>query len=931
MNNVKELIQKEEYIALAINKYILQTGTIPKKNDNTIDWEKLSTSDYLGTNFNKKNPITQNDIVVTFTGKNNVIIYGILEEESDYKKSENSYLYNFYRNRLFRVNTMPQTNVQKGKIIIGSQVLYPSIQKDIIKLINENDANKRIKLATQECESGKYFYELRNKELTYKYCKSPTSSISVFQETPIYLEDWEDLQYIKANIGDKAYVKKNGAWYEYYYQGDSSIKWIPSGLGNELTSVDDGLTVEDRILSYIPDSKDLLLRRDGGCMLANGDIFCWGNNQYKKAGIESYGQLDKTLKPDYVNTPVMLKVQIDKITEGIVSYDIKSIKWYNNPYRVKFEKIALNSTNVCGISPIFNYFDGAQKKFGGDLYCNGQLSSTTFEDMETDKTESSILKRNKFFYTGKSDQIENGTEIYLKDIVMVEDATAVLSDTGKIYTFGKNYSGALGVGNSDLFYKQNTPAEVKNSGQIFIRIFALRDIRGFGAIDNNNMFYIWGERPNGTIITEPTLIAGGKQFNKDAIFVNSKDFILKGIDGIFYRTSGTNNIQALNSIPSSAISASIYDRNGVEEYLYINEFLELKGSSNLLSCRESNGSDCTSNHTNIFNTSLNELNTRSNIINGTSYANFSNVSIFQLDYNIFETKEDFESSVSGWIASNSSDDNKITSVTDNGDTTQTPVTNFLGRFPIVNCITGVESCSGDPYEVSKTFSYPIHSNKEVEIEFDVYEIDSWDGERFEVYANNVLLARDNFVMNENSVISDSNITGENLQDNVGRNGTIYSDGDQKYKYKLKSKFDSSGNLTLKFRTSWETEAPYYNSYSNVWYVDEDKAYEDMDNESWGIDNVILKIKETNKTFVCAMTGFGSASQMYCWGDVARTIPILSTSLYDVSKIPTINKLFISQESEKTSQMSFNDFYYDGKLWLKFPTYIAGFDYPFYFK
>ena len=473
MNNVKELIQKEEYIALAINKYILQTGTIPKKNDNTIDWGKLSTSDYLGTNFNKKNPITQNDIVVTFDGKNNVIISGILEEESDYKKSENSYLYNFYRNRLFRVNTMPQTNVQKGKIIIGSQVLYPSIQKDIIKLINENDANKRIKLATQECESGKYFYELRNKELTYKYCKSPTSSISVFQETPIYLEDWEDLQYIKANIGDKAYVKKNGAWYEYYYQGDSSIKWIPTGLGNELTSVDDGLTVEDRILSYIPDSKDLLLRRDGGCMLANGDIFCWGNNQYKKAGIESYGQLDKTLKPDYVNTPVMLKVQIDKITEGSLIFDIKSIKWYNNPYRVKFEKIALNSTNVCGISPIFNYFDGAQKKFGGDLYCNGQLSSTTFEDMETGKTESSILKRNKFFYTGKSDQIENGTEIYLKDIVMVEDATAVLSDTGKIYTFGKNYSGALGVGKSDLFYKQNTPAEVKNSGQIFIRIFAL--------------------------------------------------------------------------------------------------------------------------------------------------------------------------------------------------------------------------------------------------------------------------------------------------------------------------------------------------------------------------------------------------------------------------------------------------------------------------
>ena len=46
-----------------------------------------------------------------------------------------------------------------------------------------------------------------------------------------------------------------------------------------------------------------------------------------------------------------------------------------------------------------------------------------------------------------------------------------------------------------------------------------------------------------------------------------------------------------------------------------------------------------------------------------------------------------------------------------------------------------------------------------------------------------------------------------------------------------------------------------------------------------------------------MTGLGSSSQMYCWGDVARTIPILSTSLYDVSKISTINKLFITHESE----------------------------------
>ncbi|MBD3830295.1 MAG: hypothetical protein IE890_07385, partial [Arcobacter sp.] len=70
MNNVKSLIQKEEYISLAINKYILQTGKIPKKSDDTLDWEKLQVEDYLGVNFNKTNPVTLKDIVITFDEKN---------------------------------------------------------------------------------------------------------------------------------------------------------------------------------------------------------------------------------------------------------------------------------------------------------------------------------------------------------------------------------------------------------------------------------------------------------------------------------------------------------------------------------------------------------------------------------------------------------------------------------------------------------------------------------------------------------------------------------------------------------------------------------------------------------------------------------------------------------------------------------------------
>ncbi len=78
MNAVKDVIQKEEYISLTLNKYILQTATIPKKSDNSLDWTKLENADYLGTNFNKTNPLTKSNIVVVFDSKNNAFIKGAI-------------------------------------------------------------------------------------------------------------------------------------------------------------------------------------------------------------------------------------------------------------------------------------------------------------------------------------------------------------------------------------------------------------------------------------------------------------------------------------------------------------------------------------------------------------------------------------------------------------------------------------------------------------------------------------------------------------------------------------------------------------------------------------------------------------------------------------------------------------------------------------
>lgn len=1082
------MIQKEEYIALAINKYIAENAKIPKDEDSNLDWEEIEP--YLGVNFTKTNPFTKNELIVVFDEKNSAFIKGILEVDSKYKTDFN-YLYSFYTTNQFRVNTQAPKDNTKTNLLIGSQVLYGKLQEDIKEKLS---INEKVYFEGQNCTKDEYFYEIKNKELVYKNCRGDYS-IEVYQESPIYLDDSEDLNYVRAKIGDKAYVQKNGEWFEYYFQGSVEFPWIAVGDGTALTSkVEEEEAFEEKVLKYIPNAKDLVIRQSGGCMLANGDIFCWGNNVNKKVGISSYGQIDEGLSPDFINTPVMLKTQIDNIKVGTTTYDIKSKNWYNNPYRVKFDKMSMNSTNVCGISPIFIDGVNATVKVGGDLYCNGRINSTYYEDLSTNVIESSILKRNKFFYTGKADGLNNSTEIYLKDLAMVEDAMAVLTDTGKIYTIGKNYKGALGINRSDNFYQSETPLLVSSdTGVIFKKIFALRDTRTFGAIDTENRFYIWGDRGN-TIYLRPTLISNSLKFDPDAIFVNTNEFILKSLTGTFYKTNGT----AIQSVPASTIegnpiSLSYYKDNlGQEFWLYIDENLKLKGSSSLLSCKEPNETtNCNSVSNEIFDTSLVQLNSTNNQVNS-KYANFTNVSVFKLDHQISEIYEDFEDDLVGWNRQNTHDggtqattflgrwgsgssaidyvnktfdfgssnankaitikldfyeidswdneifyiyingirhnlssfpgevyingelqntvaknfrlnrndggtslvvsgsswsgdeekhqitinttlnssgrvrlgfsstlnesvsneswgvdnieiyrssDNKllerndfepisgwssttVTAVPDNGDTTQVPATRFLGRFPANSPCSG-NPCSNDsPFILTKTYTFPGFANYEVDIEFDFYEIDTWDGEKFEFYANDELLAMDHFVMDGQQYLQDSNITGINLQDNI-RPETGYN-RDQTYRYKLRAKLNSNAQVTLKFRTSLEfTDSLYANYWS--------KFNEGVNNESWGLDNVRVKLRETNKKFVCAMTGVEDASQMYCWGNVARSIPILSTSLYDMSKINTINKLFISQDGEKSNQMSYDEFFNDGKLFLKYPTYIGGFDYPFYFR
>jgi len=916
MNSIKELIQKEEYIALAVNKYIIQTGKIPKDSNDNLDWALLSTSDYLGTNFNKNNPYTRSDFIAKFNSSNNLFIYGLgkLNNESEYN-NKHRYLYNFYTNRSFRVNMQAPSTHAYTEVKKGSQIIYGLVQKEIIQIINDN--NKEISLHSAQCPSNNYYYELKNGSITYKYCKSDHSSLEIYQKEPIYLEDWNDLKYVKASIGSKAYANKNGNWYEYYFQGDVSAPWVPVTEGSDIIGDDEEADIEDRIISYIPNSKDLVLRNTGGCMLANGDIFCWGVNTNKKAGIETHGQLSSTLSPDYVNTPVMLRVQIDNKTkikdDSNNEYSRRDKKWYNNPYRVKFEKMAFNRTNVCGISPIFDYFQGGlYKKFGGDIYCNGKLSSQHFEDISDSLTPievtTSILKRNKNFAQFKDDEVDNDNqnEVYLKDVAMVDDTIAVLSDTGKIYTYGSNDKGALGINNTDEAFTSKTGTIINNNNQNFKKLYALRDTKCFGAIDSNNNFWIWGERVGFDPLYEPTLVSSGK-FDSNFVLVNSKDFILKSSDKYFYRTYLQNDILKLSSIPQTALSVSLYDDGSSTYYLYVDENRQLQGESSLKNCQKVNDSNCSSSDNTVFNTAFNKLNTKDLEVNGKKYASFSNVSIFGArpiyTYIDFEKDEHKD----GWVHTIDTTSSNAFLTTGNS-TTGKYLGNFGGKKKKIN--------------LKKIFDFgTFNANKRITVTFDFYEIDSWD------WNNAISYPRDSFQfkLNDTSKVTAYFTSLNSHADGGGFIGELGTDAvpgdstkeeryfgrDEKHTFSYDGELDSNGQIKLEF------------------IVNLDQV---IDDESWGIDNIEIKSQnEESKKFVCAMTGLGSKSQMYCWGKVGRSLPILSTSLYDVSKISHINKLFITQESESSTNIAFDEFNNNGKLFLKYPTYLGGFDYEFYFK
>jgi VCBS repeat-containing protein len=166
--------------------------------------------------------------------------------------------------------------------------------------------------------------------------------------------------------------------------------------------------------------------------------------------------------------------------------------------------------------------------------------------------------------------------------------------------------------------------------------------------------------------------------------------------------------------------------------------------------------------------------------------------------------EDFQSGATGWT-------NNLT------ETSNPFLTRFLGRF----------SQDGGAQTVSKNFTLSGNQNYTV-VEFDFYEIDSWDGETFRIFVNDTMIFNSSISQGifENPADGSSGIVSWTVQQLTASN-TNFAFGtwtDQSYRFTLTINNAAAGNIRLGFGSTLD---------------------QGTTDEAWGIDNV--KIFEVDDT------------------------------------------------------------------------------------
>jgi hypothetical protein len=572
LTKIKKLIQKEEDIAIAYKKYLLEKGKVPTDIKNS-----LIENNYLPKGFSLINPFGKE---IKFSSTvNSYDSSDSLPDNIEIKTN----LFDYYYSNEYRVYTKAPLSINSKKVEIILSTKEKFIYDNQLKITTiKADAKNKYYLDPKGVlhwydNNGVYKFSF-DKELILD------SSVNMLDSNGNTTTEFKNLMDGK-NVtysGQTILYKKDGVALEYL------------NLGTSLGVVKVNEKIRDIGKTVIQFS-----RRAGG-MIVNGDIYTWGNNANKITSLninkytkENGSEGDSTRYPVITGlVGVRAKIYDNDSTDDKDLSKFYDANYFSSPLRPKF--IDFFSTvyhSTCGIST------------KGELYCGGKTGSnysfgTNFTHVDSSGS-SEMLYRSTFFngISNKAAKLFANNQIWL-----------ILSEEGYIYRWGYDFgSGFSGNGSLTFNYSSTynlNPEKLtisdNNTAVKFSDITYLLTIgyRKMGALSTTGDIYIWGlesEIANSKCsetwegvsfnLCTPTKVTKANStlssnITFESIYGGLESFVALGSDGKYYKIHQPKNKKIqVESINDTIKAYSAYVEQDDTSLLSVDFSSKLNGST----------------------------------------------------------------------------------------------------------------------------------------------------------------------------------------------------------------------------------------------------------------------------------------------------------------------------------------------------------------
>ena len=466
LTKIKKLVQKEEEIAVAYKKYILEKGTYPSALN------ILKTENYLPKGFDLINPFGK---IISLKIDYNSTTTNLKDDKYkiDGFKSDDlvlkSNLYDYYYSNKYRTHTKAPLSINNNDV----EIVLSSKEK----FIYENSSKITITTPNNSTKTPKDKYYLDKNGVLHWYDSAGNYKFSYDKE--LLLDESVTLLNVDGSVNNdyKNLVK------DIEFAG-LTILHKKDGTAKEHISINPG-----NIIKINQQTRDIgktiiqFSRRAGG-MIVNGDIYTWGNNANKITGIdlEYQGQTASNRYP-VITGLVRLKAKMydDDSTDGKDFTNYYKQNYFSSPNRPKFiDFFSAVFFGTCGIST------------KGELYCGGTTGvdysfGNNFTHVDSSRN-GEMLYRSTFF---------DGKAKKAKKIFANNQIWLILAQDGTLYRWGYDYGSGFS-GNGELsfnYYYGNTnknPEEVSAIKFLDINYLMSIGFRKMAGLSTTGDIYIWG-------------------------------------------------------------------------------------------------------------------------------------------------------------------------------------------------------------------------------------------------------------------------------------------------------------------------------------------------------------------------------------------------------------------------------------------------------